>query len=149
MMTSDTATIGGFAIAALVAFAAALRWVWPRLLRFFRSIDAMFETINGRPAEMDRAGREQQPAIPSLSVQLTDLKNAVRDQATQNKRITAVEDLAAQQARILAEHGERLTAVESRNQIERSLGHVAQAKVFDAIGEVAKTSRGPDHDDAD
>lgn len=136
--------VGGFVVAFGVAFAAA----WPHLTRFFKSIDSMFETINGRPAEIDRAGREQQPAIPSLSVQLTDLKNAVSDQATQNKRITAVEDLAAQQARILAEHGERLTAVESRNQIERSLGHVAQAKVFDAIGEVAKTSRGPDADDA-
>jgi len=137
MDLTQLSIVGGF----IVAFAVAFTTAWPHLTKFFKSIDAMFETINGRPAEIDRAGREQQPAIPSLSVQLTDLKRAVSDQATQNKRITAVEDLAAQQARILAEHGERLTAVESRNQIERSLGHVAQAKVFDAIGEVARTTR--------
>lgn len=129
-MTADQATVGAFLVGALVAATTVCVWLAPRVLRFFRSIDRMFETINGRPAEMDRAGRKTQEAVPSLSAQLADIKHTISDQSVQNDRISALETTTA-------DHGQRLTALEQTSQMERALGHVATAKTMDAIEAVA------------
>ena len=136
-MTSDQATVGAFLVGCLVAGGSLLVWLFPKVRTFFRAMAQMFETINGSPAQIDRAGREQKPEVPSLSVQLGDIKQAISDQTEQNERLTALETLTS-------DHGQRLTALEQTHQMERALGHVAAAKTFDAIEAVARKSHPPE-----
>lgn len=137
-MTSDQATIGAFLLGALAAAASAAVWVWPRAARFFRALDRMFETINGRPAQVDRSGRQQKPAVPSLSVQLSDIQATIADQTSQNEQIAALRKGQAALETIVAEHGKRLNRLDSGHQAERIAGHVANAAAFSAIEEAAK-----------
>lgn len=125
-MTGDQATLGGFIVAALVAAAAFLRWAWPPVKGFFGSLDDTFATINGRPARIDKAGREAEPAVPSLTVQLADLKSAVSDQAAQNARLAAIEVTQA-------EHGNRLDRIEAGGHLERIAGHIDSAQAWRAV----------------
>lgn len=129
----DPLALLGTAAGVVVALGVIAKWIWPTLRDFFAGITGAIETINGRPAKLDKAKREMRPAVPSLTVQLADLAKAVSDQTEQNKRLTALETLTA-------EHGQRLTAIEAGHQIERSLGHVAQAKTMDALEAVARKS---------
>lgn len=129
-MTSDQATVGAFLVVALGSLAASARWVWPRLARFFRSLDTMFETINGRPAELDRAGRVVSQPVPSLGVQISDLRQAVADQANQDARITAVEEA-------VTDLGKRVTAMESGHQIERIVTRAESAQAWKAVEAIA------------
>jgi DNA-binding transcriptional LysR family regulator len=122
-MNSDQATVGAFVITALVATAAAARWLFPRLARFFRSLDRMFETINGRPAEVDKAGREVSPSVPSLSVQMADLKAEIGERKLMERRLTDVEG--------------RVTALESGSQVERIVTKVESAQAWRAVEAIA------------
>jgi hypothetical protein len=90
----------------------------------------MFETINGRPPEVDKSGREVREAVPSLSVQLADIKHTISDQAVQNKRLEALETTTA-------DHGHRLTVIESANQLERVAGHIDSAQAWKAVEAIA------------
>ena len=128
--------IGGAALFAILE--GARRWVWPGIRDFFNGLVGAIENVNGRPEKRDKANRVVAEAVPSLGVQLGDLRKAISDQTEQNRRLTALEEQHAADAQIVAEHGQRLTALESRHQMERALGHVASAAAFDAIGEVAK-----------
>lgn len=128
--------IGGGALVAILE--GGRRWVWPGLRDFFSGLAGAIDNVNGRAARYDKAGRETKPAVPSLSVQLSDLRDAIADQTEQNRRITALEEQHASDSQIWAEHGQRLTALEAGHQVERSLGHVAQAKTMDAIEAVAR-----------
>lgn len=129
--------------AALVAILGAfLRWAWPPMRDFFGGIAGAIDNVNGRAAKYDKAHREVKPAVPSLTVQLadltrglTDVRDTIRDQAEQNRRITALEELRATDSQALADLGQRVTAVEHLHQVERITGNVAQAKVIDAIAE--------------
>lgn len=128
--------IGGAALIAILE--GARRWVWPGIRDFFSGLVGAIENVNGRPEKRDKANRVVAEAVPSLGVQLGDLRQAISDQSEQNRRITALEEQRAADAQIAAEHGQRLTALESRHQMERALGHVASAAAFDAIGKVAE-----------
>ena len=123
-MTSDQATVGAFAVAALGLLGASARWLIPRAARFFRALDRMFETINGRPAQIDKAGREESPAVPSLSVQLSDLRQAIADKSNLDRRVTVLEEWRSR--------------VEGGQQIERIVGKVESAQAWKAIEAVAK-----------
>lgn len=140
-MNPEQAPIGTLIVAASVAGASAIVWLWPRLVRFFTSLERMFETINGRPAEIDKAGRESSPAIPSLSVQIADLKQAVSDQAEQNTRIAAMETT-------LAEHGKRLVALEDGAQLERLAARADSHQAFKAIEAIANQPGAPELDES-
>jgi hypothetical protein len=119
-------------ITLLGAVVAVWRWFRPRWRRFTAKVEQLFESVNGRPAMVDKAtGREVSPAVPSLGLRLENLEDAVRDRAQLEQRMTAVETL-------VAEHGNRLTAIEGGHQVERITGHVAQAQAYKAIEEVAK-----------
>ena len=130
-MSPDQATVGAFLVTALVALAAGARWTLPKMARFGKSMERVFENVNGRPAEFDRAGRQTKEAVPSLSAQIGDIRQAISDQTKQNERLTALETLTAA-------HAQRITALEQGHQIERITGHVAQAQAYKAIEEVAK-----------
>jgi len=122
---------GGLVLVTGAVFAGWRKWLrgpWQAILRFVTRVD---QTINGKPAELDAWGRETAAAIPPLAEQMTGIRSTVDALVEREARLTAIEQT-------VAEHGQRLTAIEAGHQIERSLGHVAQAKVFDAIGEVAK-----------
>lgn len=127
MMTSDQATVGAFAVTALVAVAAGARWMLPRLARFFRSVDRMFETINGRPAEVDKAGRQVAASVPSLSVQLADLRSELGDRKLMDQRLTDVEG--------------RVTALESGHQVERVVSKLESAQAWRAVEAIANQDR--------
>lgn len=131
-MTSDQATVGAFLLGCLVAGGSLLVWLFPKVRTFFRAMSQMFETINGSPAQIDRAGREQKAEVPSLSVQLGDIKKSISDQTEQNERLTALETLTS-------DHGQRLTALEQTSQLERTMGHLATAKTMDAIEAAQKS----------
>jgi len=105
-----------------------LRQPWRRMLRFFDRLDL---TINGRPAEIDPWGREEKPAVPALAEQMTGIKEQVEKLAANDARLSALEIT-------VAEHGQRLTAIDAGHQVERTMSHVAQAKTFDAIEAVAR-----------
>src|SRR5690242_19446625 len=82
------------------------RWFRPRWRQFTAKVEQLFESVNGRPAMVDKAtGREVAPAVPSLGVRLETLEVAVRDRTALEDRVTAVETL-------IAEHGNRLAAIE-------------------------------------
>ena len=123
-----------YAVGGLGGLVVFVKWIWPPIRDFFGGLKGAIENVNGRPAKYDKAQREVKPAVPSLSVQLADLHKAVSDQTEQNRRITDVEAL-------VVEHGQRLTAIETGHQIERSLGHVAQAATFDAMGRAIDAGR--------
>lgn len=129
-MTSDQATVGAFIVAALALLFGVAKWVWPKLASFFGSVNTTFETINGKPARHDRSGREVEPASPSIAAQIADLKSVVSDQAQQNKRITAVEAIAA-------EHGRRLDRIEDGAHFERIVTKVESATAWKAMEAIA------------
>ena len=135
-MTSDQATVGAFLMGCLVAGASLIAWLFPKIRRFFGTVNRGLLELTGTPAEYDRAGREVKPAVPSLSAQIADIRQAQKVEATQNERLAALETLTS-------DHGQRLTALESSASMERALGHVAQAKTFDAIEAVARKSQQP------
>jgi hypothetical protein len=134
-VTSDQATVGAFLLGALGLCGTAAVWLWPKVVRFFRALDRMFETINGRPAEIDKAQRQVRPAVPSLSVQLSDLRKAVADNTNLDDRMTHLEG--------------RVDRLEEKAQLERITGHVAQAQAFKAIEEVARHGDIVDEPDTD
>jgi hypothetical protein len=127
MITADQAPIGAFIVTALVAIAAGARWLLPRLARFFRSLDRMFETINGRPAEVDRSGREVAPPVPSLSVQMADIKAELGERRLMEERLTNVEG--------------RVTALESGHQVERVVSKLESAQAWAAVEAIAKDEK--------
>ena len=129
-MTSDQATVGAFLVGCLVAGGSLIAWLFPKVRRFFGTVNRGLLELTGTPAEYDRAGREVKPAVPSLSAQISDIRQAQKVEAKQNERLAALETLTS-------DHSQRLTALESGHQIERSLGHVATAKTMDAIEAVA------------
>ena len=137
-MTSDQATVGAFLVGCLVAGGSLIAWLFPKVRRFFGTVNRGLLELTGTPAEYDRAGREVKPAVPSLSAQIADIRQAQKVEATQNERLTALESTSA-------EHGQRLTALEQTHQMERALGHVAAAKTFDAIEAVARKSQPEPH----
>jgi DNA-binding transcriptional LysR family regulator len=132
-MSADQAAVGAFIVTALVALAAASRWLIPRLARFFRSLDRMFETINGRPAEVDKAGRQVAPSVPSLSVQLADLRSELGDRKLLDRRLTDVEG--------------RVTALESGHQVERVVSKLESAQAWAAVEAIANQPGDPGDDE--
>ena len=138
-MTSDQATIGAFIVTALVALAALGRWVWPKIAGWFRAQEEMFGTINGRPEKVDRSGKTVEPAVPSLTYQLAELTRAVSDQAEQNTRISAVEQLAV-------EHGRRLDRLEGGAQFERMLTKAESMQAWRAVEAVADSTPPEGHE---
>lgn len=131
MDAATVATVSTAVVIVLGGLVAWFRWLrkpWRNVVRFFGRLDL---TINGRPAEIDPYGHEIHPAVPALADQMIALNDKVDAMAERDARMTAFENT-------LAEHGQRLTAIEAGHQLERSLGHVAQAKTFDAIEAVAR-----------
>jgi hypothetical protein len=127
------ALIAGAALVAVVEFLR--RLVWPGVHAFFSGLAGAIDNVNGRPAKKDKAGFEVKPALPSLGVQLSQLtsglaevRDTVKDQAEQNRRITTVEESIVDLER-------RVTDVEHLHQVERITSNVAQGKVVDAIAE--------------
>lgn len=133
-MTSDQATVGAFLVTAVVALAAALRWLLPRLARFFGSVTQTFETINGKAAVVDHSGREVEPPVPGVQVQLADIKAVVSDQSQQNTRLTAIE---AEQV----DHTHRLTRLEEAH-IERVVTRAESAQAWAAVEAIASQPAG-------
>lgn len=73
---------------------AVVRWARPRWRRFTSKVEQLFESVNGRPAIVDKAtGRVIDPPVPSLGIRLESLEGAVRDRAELDGRVTAVETL--------------------------------------------------------
>ena len=137
LVTTDQATVGAFLVGALALGGAFVRWVWPLISDFFKALATTFETINGKPAVVDRAGRVQEPAEPSLRVQLADIKATVSDQAAQNEQITALTKTQAEHARILAEHGERFARLEDGSLYERLMARHESTSAFNAMEAIA------------
>lgn len=122
-MTVEQATIGAFFVGALALCGAFARWVWPLIAGFFKALNTTFETINGKPAVMDRANREVEPAEPSLRVQLNDIKVTVSDQAAQNDRLASLEG--------------RVDRLEDGSQLERLMARHESTSAFNAIEAIA------------
>lgn len=144
MNAPDWATLTASLLVGLGALAGMLRYVVPRIGRFFSAMDRMFETINGRPAKLDKAGRVEEEAVPSLGVQLADLKTAISDQQLQNRRLTAIEETQAQHAKMLAAHAQHLERYDELSQVERI---VTKAESHQALKTIEAVATNPPEDE--
>lgn len=128
---------GGSALVVIVGgiWAAWRRWMKPVLAEAQILGSAAKVTLLGHPEVRDpgNPSRILEPARPGALDRLGNLEDAVRTLTDNDARLSALETT-------VAEHGQRLTAIEAGHQVERSLGHVANASAFSAIEAAARKS---------
>lgn len=134
------------------SYAAWVRHGRPRLQKVQTFLARIEQTINGRPAEYDAYGREKSAAIPPLADQQARTQEQLGQLTLAVKTLVEhADEIADVKSRVLSLEKWRAD-VEHLHGVERVAGHIAQAKVVDAIDkahERADRSRGAVDEAAD
>ena len=150
-VTADVVALA-VSVAALIGVAVTwLRWVRPRIRRFFRQTTAVRDAILGREPIVDSiTGKEIEPALPGLGVRMATTEQNVQAIAEGLAKIAEAQvnqqHLEERVDRLEQDHDRRLKALEDAR-LERVVARAESANAWRAIAAAnGDTDSGDDFD---